>query len=104
VLKSRSFALVLLLITPLWLFDMSSYCVVTSGGKTFEGSKAEIVVSLLSPRFDEKRRLLYQFAGCREVVAHSYGSDFSDLEAASDAVNYLWGQLKNFRCRIYKSC
>jgi hypothetical protein len=103
-LRLKSFALVLLLITLFLLFDMSSYCVVTSDGKTLEGSKAEIVCSLLSPRFDEEGRLLYQFAGRREVTAHSYGSDFSDFEAASDAVNYLWGQLKNFKCRIYKSC
>lgn len=82
---------------------MKTFCV-TRDGRAWEGTKADILSQVCTMRFaGEKRQLHYKFALFPEVAAHSYGASFSDFEAASDAVNYIWGKLPKYGFRIYQS-
>jgi hypothetical protein len=82
---------------------MRTFCV-TKDGRAWEGTKADILSQICTMRFvGKERRLHYKFMFYIEVVAHDYGDEFSVFEAASDAVNHIWGKLPEYGFRIYQS-
>lgn len=83
---------------------MNKYCIVDEYGKAYIGTKADVLAAVCEMKLvGDSRELYYKFAGHLGTTVHGYGADFSDFEAASDAVNFVWGKLPQYGFRVFQS-
>lgn len=77
-----------------------SYCVVKDG-KAFEGSKEDIINQIFTWGF-EKNQLFAKCKGFKEALYHSYKEDWMAGERYKDAIQFLFGKLKDFGYKNYR--